>query len=223
MASTKNDNLPVQKCLSGEHVRNLSDTELLSVVIGSGSKGKTVFEAAAGLYYGFGGLKGLYDAGIRSIAETPGIGPVTAVKIASSLELGRRIKVLPCSGGIVDSPQKVWRLVASDFSGIDHEIFIAIVLNTKNRVLRKQIISIGTVSETVVHPREIFRNAIREGGSAVIVCHNHPSGELCPSEQDLSVTRRLLDSGKILGIPLLDHLIISENDFCSLKETTKLF
>ncbi|MFW5807895.1 MAG: RadC family protein [Spirochaetota bacterium] len=218
MISVKENTLPVQKCISGESVRNLSDTELLSVIIGSGNRTHSVYEIASRLYYGYGGLRGIYDASLYEISETNGIGMRTAVKIASSLELGRRIIPLPVADGILNSPEKVWRSILTDISGIDTEIFIVLVLNTKNRIMRKKIISVGTVSETVVHPREIFREAIREGGSSIIVCHNHPSGDVKPSAQDLQVTVRLCDAGRILGITLLDHLIVTESVYYSMKE-----
>jgi DNA repair protein RadC len=163
MGSIKNNSFPIQKCISGEHVRNLSDTELLSVVIGSGTSKKTVYELASGLYYLHGGLHGLYNAGIRVLAETNGIGLVTSIKIASSLELGRRIKPRQNDCVSIKSPESVWLHVLNDITGIGYEIFIVLILDTKNRIIAKRIISVGTVSETVVHPREIFRDAVKEG------------------------------------------------------------
>ncbi|MDA3899765.1 MAG: DNA repair protein RadC [Spirochaetes bacterium] len=209
---------PIQKCINGHNVRDLSDVELLSIAIGAGCKGESVYSLASRIYYDLSGLRGIYSAGVHKLSQIRGIGETKSIRILSALEMGRRIVSREISSFEVNNPEKVWRCVLSDITGIGHEIFIVIVLNSKNRVLRKSIVSSGTVSETLVHPREVFRMAITENGSSIIICHNHPSGNTEPSQNDINITDRLLEASRIIGIELLDHLIVTEKGFYSLRE-----
>jgi DNA repair protein RadC len=214
-----NDHLPIQKCISGRHVKELSDIELLAVILGTGLRDSSVIEIAARLYNDFRGLSGIYSAGIRELSSVSGIGTVKAIRILSSLEAGRRIlassdlEMQNC-----DSPLNVWKCLLPEIACLKQEEFRVIVLDNKNRIIRITRISIGTVSETIVHPREIFRDAVKESGVSIILAHNHPSGVLTPSREDIEVTRRIIDAGKIMGIHLLDHLIVSDRGYLSMKE-----
>lgn len=118
----------------------------------------------------------------------------------------------------VDSPAMVWRHLLPEFAGLKREEFRVLVLNNKNHVIRKCVVSVGTISEAIVHPREVFREAIREAGSSIIIAHNHPSGVLTPSNEDIQTTKRIRESGEIIGIELLDHLIIGELSYLSMRE-----
>jgi DNA repair protein RadC len=210
--------MPVQKCCRGHDTRSLSDTELLAVVLGSGRRGRNVMDCAGDLMRTMNGLPGILNSGLRELARHEGVGMVKAVRIQCALEMGRRI----ITGGRelthVGTPESVWRLLLPEIAGLQKEEFRVLVLNNKNRVLKRSVISVGTVSEALVHPREIFRDAIREGGSAIIVSHNHPSGVLTPSREDIAATERIAGAGTILGIPLLDHVIVSDSSWCSMKE-----
>jgi DNA repair protein RadC len=210
--------LPIQKCVAGNEISSLSDIELLAVIIGTGMKGATALDLAAKLYVTFRGVAGIQDAGRRELAALPGIGMTKAIRILSAIELGRRIIGGNESDVVIDSPSKVWKLFLPEITGLKQEIFRTIVLNNKNVLIKKSVISIGTISETIVHPREIFRDAIRESGSSLIIAHNHPSGVLTPSREDIEVTKRVADAGKIIGIRLVDHVIISERSYLSLRE-----
>jgi len=212
----KDNHLPIQKCLSGKEVKELSDIELLAVIIGNGSKESPVLELAAHLYNMFRGLAGIYRAGIRELSSVQGIGKTKAVRLHSSLEAGRRI--ISSENPSCDSPLKVWQFLLPEIACLKQEEFRVIVLNNKNHVIRIARTSVGTLTETIVHPREIFRDAIRESGSSVILVHNHPSGVLTPSREDIEITRRINEAGKIIGIRLLDHLIVSEMSYLSMKE-----
>jgi DNA repair protein RadC len=218
MEHSSNIHLPVQKCLSGKPVKELSDIELLAVIIGSGSRKSPVIELAAKLYHEFKGLHGMYLSGIRELAAVSGVGEYKAVRILSSLEAGRRILARETDCTICDSPVKVWKHLLPDISCLKQEEFRVIVLDNRNRIIRVTKTSMGTISETVVHPREIFRDAVRESGVSILIAHNHPSGVLSPSREDIDVTRRLAEAGKILGIPVLDHLIVSDRGYLSMKE-----
>lgn len=218
METIINTHLPVQKCLSGKPVKELSDIELLAVIIGTGSKESPVIELAAKLYHQFQGLHGMYLSGIRELASVPGVGSFKAVRIHSALEAGRRILARETDCTVCDTPYKVWNYLLPEMSCLKHEEFRVIVLDNRNKIIRTTKVSMGTVSETVIHPREIFRDAVRESGVSILVAHNHPSGVLSPSKEDIDVTKRLCEAGKILGIPVLDHLVISDRGYLSMKE-----
>lgn len=211
------DEYPVQRCLQTGDVRDLSDHELLAVILGSGCRGEDVLSLSFESLRNVRSLRGLASSGLRELSSMKGIGPVKAVRIMAAFEMGRRVlgKEL---GEECSSPSAVWRLLLPDIAGLEHEILILLVLNNKNQVLRKKTVSVGTVSESLVHPREIFREAIRESGSRIIIAHNHPAGDLTPSADDLRTTRRIQAAGDLMGIPLMDHLVLTETGYRSLRE-----
>jgi DNA repair protein RadC len=118
----------------------------------------------------------------------------------------------------LSTPLAVWELLLPETAGLQKEEFRVLVINNKNMLIKKSVVSIGTITEAIVHPREVFRDAIREGGSGIIVTHNHPSGNPSPSKQDIETTMRLIEAGKIVGIPLVDHIILTDSTFYSMKE-----
>ena len=122
----------------------------------------------------------------------------------------------------IESPAMVREFLKKDLKGLQQEKFMVVAVNNKNRVMAVYTVSIGTVSEAIVHPREVFRQAIKHGASAVIVCHNHPTGELSPSREDTETTKRLVEAGRIVGIPVLDHVIFSDDGYLSFKEQGSL-
>lgn len=210
--------LPVQKCLAGEEISNLSDQELLAVVLGTGLRGRDAMGVAMEALNAYGGLCGIHGAGLRELARHEGIGLKKALRIHAALEMGRRIIADRSLIEKLDSPREVWRLLLPEMALLRREEFRVLILNNKNRLLKKSIVSVGTVSEAVIHPREIFRDAIREAASSVIVAHNHPSGVLTPSREDITATTRLREAGKIIGIEVLDHVIIGDTGYLSLRE-----
>jgi DNA repair protein RadC len=210
--------LPVQKCLAGGEVRALSDQELLAVIVGTGTREIDAVELSLGMLKRHGGLGGLYAAGLREIAQSRGIGLTKAVRIHTAFELGRRVITRPVDTRHLDSPGAVWNLLLPSMACLQREEFRVLILNNKNTLLKNSMISAGTVSEAIVHPREVFRDAIREGGAAVIIAHNHPTGEINPSREDIATTQRLVEAGKIVGIPVLDHVIITNSAYFSFKE-----
>ncbi len=212
------DLLPVQKCLAGHDIAKLTDQDLLAVVLGTGVRGRDVIDVAGSLIREFGGLRGIRRAGIREIAGISGVGLTKSIRIHAALEMGRRIISEEEHRTALDSPSRVWGLIRQDVVGIDREEFRVLILNNKNHLLKNSVVSVGTISEAVVHPREIFRDAIREAASSIIVAHNHPSGVLAPSREDIAATERIKKAGEIIGIPLIDHVIVSDRSFLSMKE-----
>ena len=210
--------LPVQKCIEGESVRDLSDTELLAVILGTGIKNIDVLELSAKIIKSMGGLSAVSRAGLREIAAEKGLGLKKAVKIQAAFEIGRRVITDVTDLKHISSPNAVWHLLLPEIAGLQKEEFRVLVVNNKNMLLKKSIVSVGTITEAIVHPREVFRDAIREAGSGIIVTHNHPSGNAAPSKQDIDTTKRLNEAGKIVGIPLLDHIILTNSSYYSMKE-----
>jgi DNA repair protein RadC len=210
--------LPIQKCIDGQSVKDLSDTELLAVIIGTGIKNIDVLELSAKIIKNMGGLSAVSKAGLREIAAEKGLGLKKAVKIQAAFEIGRRVITDVTDLKHISSPNAVWNLLLPEIACLQKEEFRVLVVNNKNMLLKKVIVSVGTITEAIVHPREVFRDAIKEAGSGIIVTHNHPSGNAAPSKQDIDTTKRLVEAGKIVGIPLLDHIILTNASYYSMKE-----
>jgi DNA repair protein RadC len=155
----------------------------------------------------------------HQLTEIPGIGAAKAVQLMAGMELGRRIsRALPEERYAIRTPGDAVQLVMDEMRFLQQEHFICLFLNTKNRVIDKKCIFIGSLNVSVVHPREVFCEAIKRNSAAIICIHNHPSGDPTPSREDLEVTARLVAAGQIVGIDLIDHLIIGDQSYYSMKE-----
>lgn len=198
---------------------HLSNKELIALLLGSGTRNESVLDLANRVLMHFEGLKLLKEATIEELTAIKGIGPARGVIILAALELGERLnKYKPTERYVVRSPEDGADYVMEEMRTLDQEHFIALFLNTKNQIIHSQTIFIGTLNSSVVHPREIFREAVRRSSASIIVAHNHPSGDPTPSPEDINVTKRLVKAGKIMGIEVLDHLVIGDGKFISLKE-----
>ena len=196
----------------------LSDGELLGLLFGIGSREKTAVELAGEVISAAGGLHGLYDVSVHELTEVNGIGEAKACIILSALELGRRIGQVRNPGRpVISSPADVDRLLRGRIANLDRENFVVVLLNTKNEVTDTPMVSVGTLSASLVYPREVFKPAIRASAASVILAHNHPSGKVEPSREDREVTKRLKESAEILGIEVLDHVIVGDGHY-SMKE-----
>ncbi|NLZ44617.1 MAG: DNA repair protein RadC [Clostridia bacterium] len=199
--------------------QSLSNAELLAILLRTGTHGLSALDLATTILAQFQTLDEIAAAGIGELSQIKGLGQSKAVQILAAFELGRRLQVSEVlQKGRVSSPGKVAELVMPRLRFLKQEHFLAIHLNTKNRVLAIETISIGTLDSSLVHPREVFRAAIKNSSASLILVHNHPSGEPYPSNEDLNITRRLKESGELLGIPVLDHIIIGGNKYISLRE-----
>jgi len=197
----------------------LSVTELLAIQLRTGSLEKSALGLAGELLHAFGGLRGLAGATREELCRVKGIGPVKAVEICAAVEISRRLSVLsadekPC----IRSPQDVSNLLMAEMRDLKKEHLRSLILDSKNRVMKTCTVSIGILDSSLVHPREVFRDAILASAAAIIVVHNHPSGDPSPSAEDRRITQRLHECGELLGISLLDHIILGDNRFVSLKE-----
>jgi DNA repair protein RadC len=198
---------------------SLSNQELLAILLRTGTKAESVLQLSNRLLTSFDGLNLLKDASLEEITKTKGIGLAKAVQIMAAVELGRRIGNLAFDDRYsIRSPEDGANYVMNDMRFLAQEHFVCLYLNTKNQVLHKQTIFIGSLNASIVHPREVFKEAFRRSAASIICVHNHPSGDPTPSREDIEVTKRLVECGRIIGIDILDHLIIGEKKFISLKE-----
>ena len=196
----------------------LSDGELLGLLFGIGSRERTAVELAGEVISEAGGLHGLYDVSVHELMQVHGIGEAKACIILAAVELGRRIGQVRNPGRpVISSPADVERLLRGRIANLDREKFVVVLLNTKNEVIETSTVSVGTLGASLVHPREVFKPAVRASAASVILAYNHPSGKVEPSWEDREVTRRLGEAAEILDIEVLDHVIIGDGYF-SMKE-----
>ena len=200
-------------------VRGLGDNELLAAVLGHGNPRTGALELANAVLAAAGGLGGLARATLDDLCRVPGIGRARASQIVAAVEVGRRTLVRRRE----ERPQILTALdaatlVVPQFGSQPVEHFGVILLDTKHRLLRTTVISMGTLDASIVHPREVFRAATAGGAAAIVLFHNHPSGDPSPSDDDVELTKRLISAGELMGITVLDHVIVAENRFVSLRQ-----
>ncbi len=199
--------------------RVMSNAELLAIMMRTGVGGENVLRLADRLLARFDGLPGLARASLAELCTVNGIGPAKAVEIKAALELGRRLMAsAPEERPRVTSPADAANLLMSEMMLLEQEDLRVILLDTRNHVLRVQTVYRGSLNTSVVRVGELFRAAIKDNAAAIIVAHNHPSGDPSPSPEDIHVTRQIRQAGKLLDIELLDHIIIGYQRYISLKE-----
>ena len=197
----------------------LSAQELLALVIGRGISKKSVMSIAQELLVRFGNVRAISHATIEELSQIKGIGLAKAAQLKACFELGKREELEPeLKNFDIKDPESVVRAIRASIKDKAKEHFKLILLNPRNKIIGISTISIGTLNASLVHPREVFKDAITHSAASVVLAHNHPSGDPEPSEDDIKITKKLVDSGKILGIEVLDHIIIGKNNFCSFKE-----
>jgi DNA repair protein RadC len=200
-------------------VEALSAQEILAVILGRGVAGESVMVTAQRLLSRFGSLKGLASASVEELSEVRGIGLAKAAQLKAAFELASRVEGYQEAGDkpVVKTPEDVASLVRSRLKDKKKEYFLAILLDTRNQLIKVAEISIGSLEASIVHPREVFKEAISASAAAVIFAHNHPSGVPEASEDDINLTKRLAEAGEIVGIDVLDHIIIGDKKYLSLK------
>jgi DNA repair protein RadC len=201
---------PREKMLA-RGVTALSNEELLQVIIGSGGKGNDVVKISRNLHKLLKENKG--KVALEEVLKIPGIAEANGTKIVAALEIGNRFNMR--NSEIIDEPEKIVDLL-SDIRDKKQEYFVTLTLDGANRLIEKRIISIGTLTSSLVHPREVFADAITDRAALIIAAHNHPSGDLEPSVADKEITQRLKESGELLGIELLDHIIVTKTGWKSI-------
>jgi DNA repair protein RadC len=198
---------------------NLSEVELLAIIISRGTRGMPVREIAQRLVNKFHSVAEVGRASVEELMLVPGIGKAKACQIAAAFELARRSNDTPCVKERVDlsDPREVARRVRSSVKDWRKECFLTVYLDSRNHLIGEAEVSVGSLDTTLAHPREVFERAIRAGAANVIVVHNHPSGDPTPSDDDVRLTRRLVEAGKIIGIRLLDHVIVCKESHYSFR------
>lgn len=199
--------------------QSLSNQELLAIIMRTGTKEESVLALANRILFEFERLHALKHATLEELMDIKGVGEAKAVQLLATIELSNRLAAKEHNDRhVIRSPEDAAKILIPEMSSLQQEHFVTLFLNTKNYVLHKQTIFIGSLNASIVHPREIFREAVKRSAACIICAHNHPSGSTTPSPEDIDVTARLKEAGDIIGIELVDHLIIGDHSFLSLKE-----
>jgi DNA repair protein RadC len=196
----------------------LSSQELLALIMGRGVRGESVTITAQRLLSTFGNIKGISEASIEELSKVNGVGLAKASQIKAAFELAKRNQEDSVEKVTVSSASDVAKLVKTKLGDKKKEYFVILSLDSRNNLIKISDVSIGTIDANLVHPREVFKEAIQALAASVILVHNHPSGDPEPSEDDLEINRRLQEAGKILGIEVIDHIIITKTEFLSFKD-----
>lgn len=197
----------------------LADHELIAILLRTGTRKQDVLTVSLNLLQTFEDLFYLKNVTLEEFMTIPGIGQTKAVELKAAIELGMRIsRASQIKTGQITSSKNVGELLMEEMRGMQQEIVVALYLNTKNEIIKKEEVFKGSLNSSVAHPREIFKGAVRYSAARLIVGHNHPSGNPEPSDADIQFTKRLAECGELMGIELLDHVIAGENSYISLKE-----
>ena len=211
-------NMRPREKLLAEGETALNNHELLAIVLGNGTKDISALELANRLLDTYKGLRRLQEASLEELIQEKGIGPAKAASIKAALEMGRRISLDVEIRDLIKSPKDVEKMLIQEMRVYDREHFMVLYLDRKGGLIVKEDISVGGLHSSIVHPREVFKTAVKRSAASIILAHNHPSGDPSPSREDIDITRRLVEAGGIMGIEVLDHVVIGENTYCSFKE-----
>lgn len=197
----------------------IASSELIAIILGSGMKGKSVLSLSREILGHFGSLSKVADATIAELCQIKGMGKAKAVQLKAAFSLGMKAaRSLKPSKYHIDSPENAYQLVREELENEKREVFLVILLDTKGILIRHELVSIGSLSNTLVHPREVFYPAIRHKAASILLAHNHPSGDPTPSQQDLSITKKLISVGSLMGIRVNDHIIVGHGSYVSLRQ-----
>jgi DNA repair protein RadC len=210
------DNRPRER-LEKQGPSVLSDAELLAIILKTGNKEENVIDMSHRLISKY-GLDKLSSCSLNELQEIKGIGIAKACQILTLFEFNKRHNLSKQNGKVIRTAKDVYDYCHPKLNGKDKEYFMILHLNTKNKVIKDEIVSVGTLNSSIIHPREVFKSAIKESANSVILVHNHPSGDVQPSREDVQITERLFKAGELLSIKVLDHVIVGSEGFYSFKD-----
>ncbi len=197
----------------------LSTAELLAIILRTGTRKQSALELAKHLLKKFGNVKSLAKASLEELCEIDGIGSTKAIQIQAAFDIGKRFtRFREDEKPSIRSSRDVANLLSDEMRLYENECFKILLLNTKNQLIKVETISVGILNASLVHPREVFKAAIKANSASIIIVHNHPTGDPTPSEEDNETTKRIKEAGKLVGIELLDHIIIGEDGYFSYKD-----
>ena len=191
---------------------NVSNEELLSIILNTGVKNKSVKALSNSILSKMNDISDLKNMTLNNLKKINGIGEAKAIKILAAIELGKRVYYMNNTHNIkMDSPDKIYEYIKGEVEGLEQEHFYALYLDSKKNLIDKKLLFIGTLNRSIVHPREIFKHAYLLSASSIICVHNHPSGDTIPSKEDMFLTKNLVEIGKMQGIAVVDHIIVGNN------------
>ena len=196
---------------------SLSDAELLAIILRTGTKKENVIDMSNRLLFEY-GIHNLCNLSLKELQKIHGIGHAKAMQINASFEFNKRYNMSKKCNQIINSSKDVFEYISPKLSNLDKEHFIVIHLNSKNRIIADETVSVGILNASIIHPREIFKSAIKNSVNSIILVHNHPSGDPAPSEEDEEITKKLTKAGELLNIKVLDHVIVGDGKHYSFKE-----
>lgn len=198
-------------------VNVLSDAELLAVIFQKGTKEENVIDMSNKLISKY-GLNKLSDLSLNELQEIKGIGPAKAMQLKALFEFNKRYNLSKIDSNIIKSAKDIFDYALQMLPSNDKEHLMVIYLDSRNKIIKSEVVSIGTLNSSLIHPREVFKQAIKESANSIILVHNHPSGDVNPSQRDIEATKRLNEAGDLLGINVLDHVIVGKDKFFNFKD-----
>ena len=212
---------PREKALR-QGIQSLSDLDLLALLISSGTKNHTVYEIGIDLMKKSGGLSRLFDMHINEFMDIPGIREAKALQIVGSIELCKRALKMKTYQTSIQCPEDVVRWFEMEFGTKKQEHFVVLYLDTKGKIITHRVLFVGSLNESIVHPRDVFKEAYLQNANSVLFMHNHPSNDVTPSPEDYMCTHQLISVAKVMGIQVLDHIIVGKNQWYSFKQHEEL-
>jgi DNA repair protein RadC len=208
--------------LKNDGIDALSNLELIALLLRTGKKDLSVIELSKRVLYHLESLEDLKRISLEELSQIPGIKEAKATTLIAAIELGKRLSLIRLDQKkTIQSPFDVYQLMHAFLSHLEQEHFMCLYLNTKSELIKKETVFIGTINQTLIHPREILRTAIKISSSSLIFVHNHPTGDSTPSSADLISTKHLIEATKSIGLHFIDHIIIGKNEFFSIMENKK--
>ena len=197
----------------------LSTHELIAIILRTGTKERSVLDVAQSLFYKYDSIRALNQASIDDLVRVKGMGQAKAIQLLAALELGKRLHQERYAQHVrLTTPQAVYAFLKTDLEMLTQEMFYALYLNTKGKLIKKQLLFMGSLSSAIVHPREVFKHAVSVSAASIIIVHNHPSGDPTPSPSDIDITDTMVETGRVMAIDVMDHIVIGQGKYYSFRE-----